>query len=73
MKGEIINWKFKEFDSGRSIFNYDVRILKMGITFETCEGEFDTPVFANPENEEMIDLVDKELRLNLKLQYGILR
>ncbi len=72
MNGKIINWEFKEMDCA---WMYGIKHqvwLKMNTIFETTEGIYEAPVFPAPENTKMMDLIDKELRLNLKIQHGIL-
>ncbi len=74
MEGKIINWEFKEMvDPYRSWVNDPIKRLMMYIIYETASAKHCCPVWREPENEEMCELIDKELILNLKFQHRILR
>ncbi len=72
MKGKIINWEFKELEveSRRSWVRNPINALMMHVLYETTEGTYICPVFREPENKNTCELIDLELKLNLKLQHG---
>jgi len=74
MEGKIIDWEFKEIlDKSRQWLSKPEYRLQMTTIFKTTKGIYYAPCFV--ENEEMglmMDLIMKELKLNLKLQHRIL-
>ena len=74
MKGKIINWEFKEMiDPSRNWVKDKINMLMMYIIYKTTTGTYICPVWREPKNNSMCELIDEELRLNLKYQHRILR
>ena len=73
MEGKILNWKFEEqIDPSRYWVESKIKMLMMYVIYETTTGSYTCPVWREQENEEMCELIDLELKLNLKHQHGIL-
>ncbi len=75
MIGKIINWEFKEIkDESRHWVRDKINMLMITTIFKTTKGTYYAPCFVeNKEMGIMMDLIMKELKLNLKLQHGILK
>jgi hypothetical protein len=75
---DILNWEFIEVDCGPIYFSkiYDymgnlmTRDLKIQILFHTNDGEY-CGGSAWGNNGEMVDIINKEIRLNLKYQCNV--
>lgn len=72
MRAKIINWEFEEkIDYSRFWVKDKINMLMMYIIIKTDNGTYINDFFS--QKSELTQIIREELRLNLKLQQGVLK